>query len=163
MPEPAVEEREVWHDLRSLIDRELSRLPDKYRVPIVLCDLERKTRKEAARQLGWPEGTVAGRLAAGRKILARCLAGRGVGLSSGALAAALAPNAASACVPPCVVSSTIRAATMVAAGHAAAAGLIPVQVAVLTEGVLKSMLLNKLKTAAAVLLLFVLACSAAAS
>ena len=151
MPEPAVEERELWHDLQPLLDQELSRLPDKYRVPIVLCDLEGKTRKEAARQLGWPEGTVAGRLATARKMLATRLARRGVALSGGALAAVLSHNAAWAGVPPSVLASTIQAATMLAAGQAAAAGLISVKVAALTEGVLKTMLLNPLKTATAVL------------
>src|SRR5262249_55911791 len=134
-------------------DQELSRLPDKYRVPIVLCDLEGKTRKEAARQLGWPEGTVAGRLATARKMLARRLARRGVAFSGGALAAVLSGKAASAGAPPSVVSSTIKAATLVAAGHAAATGVISIKVAALTEGVMKAMLISRLKAVSAVVLI----------
>src|ERR1700731_4596533 len=67
LPEPeARTEPELWRDLQPLLDQELSRLPDKYRVAVVLCDLEGKTRKEAARQLGVPEGTLAARVARGR-------------------------------------------------------------------------------------------------
>src|SRR5258706_139981 len=62
---------EVWPQVQGLLDEELGRLPDKYRVSIVLCDLEGKTIKEAARHLGWPQGTVATRLAQGRKMLAK--------------------------------------------------------------------------------------------
>jgi Sigma-70, region 4 len=152
MPEPAVAEQDLRHDLQPLLDQELARLPDKYRVAIVLCDLEGKTRKEAARQLGCPEGTVAGQLARARVMLAKRLARHGLALSGGALAAVLSQKMASAGVPTPVVASTIRAATLLAAGPAAAAGAISVKVAALTEGVLKSMFLTKLKVASAVLL-----------
>src|SRR5262249_21387597 len=62
MPE-AESAQDPWQDLQPLLDRELSQLPDKYRCLIVLCDLQGKTRKAVAEQLGCPEGTVAGRLA----------------------------------------------------------------------------------------------------
>jgi RNA polymerase sigma factor (sigma-70 family) len=143
MPEPAVAEQDLWRDLQPLLDEELCRLPDKYRAVIVLCDLEGKTRKEAARQLGVPEGTIGGWVARARVMLAKRLAQRGVVLSGGALAAVLSQNVGSAGVPPSVVSSTIKAATLFAAGQAA--GMISVKVAALTEGVLKTMLFTNLK------------------
>jgi RNA polymerase sigma factor (sigma-70 family) len=155
MPEPATAEQELWCDLQPLLDEELSRLPDKYRVVLVLCDLECKTRKEAAQYLGCPEGTIAGRLTRARTMLAKRLAQRGVTLSGGALAAVLSQNVASAGVPTSVVSSTIKAASVYAAGQAAA-GVISVKVAALTEGVLKTMLLTKLRSIMAVMLVVAL-------
>ncbi len=151
MPEPAVVERDLGSDLGPLLDQELGRLPDKYRAVIVLCDLVGKTRQEVARQLGLPQGTVGIRLARARAMLARRLTQRGVALSGGAVAAMLSQKV-SAGVPAAVVSSTLKAATLVAAGKAAAAGAISVQVAALTEGVLKAMLLSKLKAVVAVVL-----------
>jgi len=150
MPEPAVVEQDLWHDLQPLLDQELSRLPDKYRLVILLCDMEGKPRKKVARQLGVPEGTVASRLARARTMLAKRLVRHGLAVSGGALAAVLTEKAVSAGVPPSVVSSTIKAASLFVAGHAAA-GVVSAKAAALTEGVLKAMLLNKLKVATGVL------------
>jgi RNA polymerase sigma factor (sigma-70 family) len=152
MPEPAATDPALWDDLQPLLDQELSGLPDIYRVAIVLCELEGKTRKEAARQLGVPEGTLAARLARGRVMLAKGLARNGLAVSGGTLAVVLAQNAASAGVPPSLVSSTIKAASLFAAGQAAATGVVSAKVAGLAEGVLKTMLLTKVKIVTAVLL-----------
>src|SRR5262249_1201188 len=124
MPEPAVAEPDLWRDLLPVLDEELSRLPEKYRAVIVLCELEGKTRKQVARQLGMPEGTVAGRLARARVLLAKRLARHGLTLSGGALAAVLAPHAASAGVPTAVVSAAIKAAGLFAVGQTTATGVI---------------------------------------
>ena len=155
MPEPAVPEPGLWHDLQPLLDQELSRLPEKYRVAIVLCDLEARTRKEAARQLGLPDGTLAARLARGRVLLAKRLARHGLAISGGLLAMVLTQNAATAAAPTSVLVSTIKATSPLAAGQAAATGLISAEVAALTEGVLKTMVMTKLKITQAVLLLMV--------
>jgi RNA polymerase sigma factor (sigma-70 family) len=163
MPEPALERQDLCNDLLPLLDQELSRLPDKYREVIVLCDLEGKTRKEAARQFHLPEGTVATRLATARTMLARRLARPGLALSGGALAAVLSQKVASAGLPASVASSTIKAASLVAAGQAAAPGVISVKAVALAEGVLKAMLLTRLKIATAVLVVLAVlgACAAA--
>jgi RNA polymerase sigma factor (sigma-70 family) len=152
MPEPEAAGPGSWGDLESLIDQELANLPDKYRIVIVLCDLEGKKGKDVARQLKIPEGTLASRLRTGRVMLAKRLARQGLALSGGALATVFAQNAASACAPTGLVSSTIKAATLTAAGKTAAATLISANAAALMEGVIKAMLLTKLKTAIAVVL-----------
>src|SRR5437762_9966455 len=97
MPHPEVAPVEA-QDWRPLLDRELSRLGEKYQSAVVLCDLEGRTRKEAAQLLGVPEGTVSRRLTTARRLLARRLARHGLALSGGALAVALAGEA-SARVP----------------------------------------------------------------
>jgi RNA polymerase sigma factor (sigma-70 family) len=144
MPEPeAAGGADVGRDLRPLLDQELNRLPDKYRTAVVLCDLEGRTRTDAARQLGVPEGTLSGRLTTARRMLAERLRRRGLALSGGALAAALSQGAAPAGVPPPLTASTVQAAT---------AGAVSAEVAALTEGVMKAMFLTRLKLAVAALL-----------
>jgi RNA polymerase sigma factor (sigma-70 family) len=152
MPEPeAGGGADVWSDLRPLLDQELSRLPDKYRVPVVLCDLEERTLRDVARQLGIPAGTLSGRLTTARRLLASRLARHGLALSGTALTAALYQGTASAGVPAPLVASTAQAATAVAAGQTAE-GVVSAKVAALAAGVLKAMLVKTLKIAAAVLL-----------
>ena len=133
MPEPTVVEAHE-EELLSLLDQELSRLPARFRALIVLCDLEGHTRKEVARQLGCPEGTVASGLARARALLAKRLTRLGLAVSGGSLAATLSHSAASADVPATVVNSAINVATLLAAGKAA--GVISGPVVTLTQGVL---------------------------
>ena len=153
MPRADTANDDIWTELRPLLDQELERLPDKYRAVLILCDLEGKTRKEVAHQLNWPEGTVASRLARAREMLARRLTRRGLALSGGSLTVALTSHAASACVPASLVSSTSKAAMLFAAGTAAATSVISAKVVAMTDGVMKTMLLSKLKMAPAVLLM----------
>jgi RNA polymerase sigma factor (sigma-70 family) len=141
-PEVAPAEAQDW---RPLLDRELDLLPEKYRVAVVLCDLEGRTRREAARQLGLSEGTLSSHLTRARRLLARRLTRQGMTLSGGALAVALAEGAAAA-VPAPLVSATARAAALAAAGKAAA---LATPAAALMNEVAKAMLMTKLKLAVA--------------
>jgi RNA polymerase sigma factor (sigma-70 family) len=141
----------VGDGLREVLDRELSCLPASYREVIILSDLEEKGRKEVARELGCPEGTVASRLTRARSLLARRLSRHGLPLALGTLTALLSREAASASVPASL-SCMVRAACLSAAGQAAAQGLIPDKVAALAEGVLRNMWLTRLKTVAVAVL-----------
>lgn len=115
-------------EMLAQLDYELNRLPDKYRVPVVLCELEGRSRKEVARLLGMPEGTLSWRLAQAKKMLAKRLSRHELAIPLGVLAVGL--------------SSTLRASTLKAA---LTAGAVPAKVLAITEGVMKAMLLTKLK------------------
>ena len=161
MPEPKAEGGNLWSDLVPVLDQELSRLPDKYRSAIVLCDLEGKSYKEAAQRLGCPIGTLSARLARGRTMLAKRLTRVGMAVSSGTLAGLLSEKGALASMPPALVASTIKAVNLSAAGQATAVGVVSAKVAALTQGVLKTMLLTKLKIATGLVLLATLAITSA--
>jgi RNA polymerase sigma factor (sigma-70 family) len=119
-------------ELGPLLDRAILRLPEKNRAAIVLCHFEGKTIREAAAQLGCPAGTVAARLSRGRELLRRRLCRDGVALTSGAVAAALSQEAASAAVPAGLVTAILRSAWATIAGKATVAS-IPATISALVE------------------------------
>jgi RNA polymerase sigma factor (sigma-70 family) len=140
----------TWRDLRPVLDEEVSRLPQKYRAVFVLCHVEGRTNEEAARELGCPVGTVLSRLARARQRLRDRLTRRGVTLTAGAFAAAWAAEAVAA-VPGVLVRGAVQAAALAAAGKGLA-GVVSTEAAALAEGVLKAMLLTKVKVGAVVVL-----------
>jgi RNA polymerase sigma factor (sigma-70 family) len=142
-------------DLGPALHEELSRLPEKYRLPLLLCYLEQRTYEEAARELGWPLGTLKKRLSDGRELLRKRLLRHGLTLSAGALGTVLAASAATAAVPVTLLKSTLQAALLVAAGKAAA-GAVAAPIAALTEGAVHAMFVNKMKVVFAGVLILAL-------
>ncbi len=137
-------------DLLPMLDEELNRLPDRYRAALVACELEGKSRREAAEQLGIPEGTLSTHLARGRKQLRERLLRRGIHLGAGPIAGLTRPIA-EAVIPERLMDQTVRAAI----GHASGTGAtatVSTTVSSLAERVLKMMFLARLTLIVAALM-----------
>jgi RNA polymerase sigma factor (sigma-70 family) len=157
-PDPA--SQASTHEVQATLDDELTRMSEKYRLPLVLCYLEGKTRDEAALALGWSLSTLKRRLERGRRTLAARLRRRGLSLGVVLVGAALLQDAVAAAVPPTLTSSTCKAAGLSAAGQTLAE-VISARAITLAEGMVRTMRMTRLKlTAAVVLTVGVLAGSA---
>jgi RNA polymerase sigma factor (sigma-70 family) len=137
----------AWRDLRTVLDAELARLPEKLRLPLILCYLEARTQAEAATQLGWSQRTLLRRLDEARSALARRLARKGFALSAPLAAVLLTDCAVSAALPWRLIASTCEAACCVASGKVVPAGLVSATVVSLTHGVSNTMSMTTFKTA----------------
>jgi RNA polymerase sigma factor (sigma-70 family) len=121
-------------DLAAVVHEEVDRLPERYRIPIVLCDLEGRSHEEAARHLGCPVGTVKSRLSRGREQLRARLTRRG-----------LAPGAAVTGPWHLSLPSGLAKAATDAALSLAPAGAVPATVAGIARGVMRSTFLADLR------------------
>jgi RNA polymerase sigma factor (sigma-70 family) len=144
-------------ELRARLDDELNRLPEKYRIAVVLCDLQERSLRAVAQELRVAQGTVASRLARGRKMLARRLAHHATTVTATSVAAVLTEQAASAAVPDALLRNTIKAVTLRASGESVPARLLSGKAYLLTDAVLHALARAKWKAARLVLLLAVLA------
>jgi RNA polymerase sigma-70 factor (ECF subfamily) len=142
-----------WQEVLASLDEELARLPDKQRLPLVLCYLEGLTQEDAAARLGWPRGTLKRRLETGRETLQGRLRRRGVAPAAVLLATLPAADTLAAQVPVPAAALARTAATF-AARQALPAGAVAPHVLALAEGVLRTMLIAKLRLVLVAALVF---------
>jgi RNA polymerase sigma factor (sigma-70 family) len=143
MPRAARLDEHSWQELRSVLDEEIGRLPEKYRAPLVLCYFEGKSQDRAAKELGWAKSTLDRRLSRGRELLRKQLIRRGITLSAAMLATALCEKVAGAAVSATITINTVKAATSVLAGKVVAGGYISARALALAEEAIVGLLAMK--------------------
>ena len=141
-------------ELRSALEEEVDRLPDVYRRAVVLCYLEGKTQEDAARELGWPKGTVSGRLARAKDLLRARLTRRGFAPSAGLVGQILTGPHAPPALPAALVDGAVRSAVGVVLGRGEGLAASSTAVA-MARSLLRTMLLGKAALSALVLAMLV--------
>ncbi|MGF1579253.1 MAG: sigma-70 family RNA polymerase sigma factor [Gemmataceae bacterium] len=146
---------EEMDEYKSVLDEELRQLPEKYRLPILLCELQGKTRPAVAELLGWPEGTVAGRLHRGKKMLAKRLTRRGIVLSVPGLASIFAEESM-ASVSAAETAAAVRVSYLFSLGESPM--MFSEAVLNLSRGALQTMTPNRWNLMIAILCIVGLVC-----
>ncbi|MBI3408435.1 MAG: sigma-70 family RNA polymerase sigma factor [Planctomycetes bacterium] len=155
IPGPEIEPNFFQRDLRTMLDREVARLPERYRRVILLCHVQGKTQEEAARTLGCPKGTVAARLVRARERLRLRLTQQGLAYSTSAFSTVIAEETLAQAVSAELVQSTVRMSLTFASGTAAS--IVSAKAAALAVGALQMMWLSKVKMMTCVFLALILA------
>ena len=137
-------------DLGPAVHEEVGRLPEKYRAPVVLCYFEGLSHEEAARRLGWPVGTVRGRLARARDRLRPRLTRRGLSPSAGFLAL-LARRPGQIVVTSKWIHETVAAALRFAAIGPGVAGAVPEALAGPASEIMREMVMFKVRVVGALI------------
>jgi RNA polymerase sigma factor (sigma-70 family) len=148
----------IRRETNERLHRELGRLPEKYRAPVILCHLEGLTHEEAARRLGWPVGTVGVRLMRARELLRQRLVRRGVAPAAAVPAAFWADSATAATVPAGLIEATARSVMQMVIARSPAAAAAP-----LTKAVLRGLGLARLRAIASLLAAVVVGVAAGVS
>jgi outer membrane protein, heavy metal efflux system len=151
-----------WQNAEGPLHKEVDRLPDSLRAPIMLCYLEDMSYEAAARHLGVTEGTVRGRLARARDLLRARLGKRGEIAPAGRYGPSLDFDSPRHSVPSALIAATTRAAIQITTGPLETIG-VSAAVIELMEGALAMMFLTRLKIAATVTVVFGLATAGAAA
>lgn len=154
-PAPGPASQASWREIAQVLDEELQRLPEKHRLPLLLCHMEGMSQAEAARALGWPVRSLSSRLERGGELLRQRLTRRGVALSTAALLAMLEEHARAALLPALTMVTT-RTARLLSLGQAETARQLSASALSLAEGMWHAMWLSKLKLTAALVLALVL-------
>jgi RNA polymerase sigma factor (sigma-70 family) len=142
----------TWRELRAVLDAELASLPEKFRLPLILCCLEGQSQEEAARRLRWSKSTLLRRLQEARAALGRRLARKGFIWPATSAAVLISDCVAPAALSSKLIGSTVEEAARAVVGSVAA-GIVSTKVIALTEGVVNAMFMSKMKSVAAGLIL----------
>lgn len=140
-------------EIKAVLDEEIGKLPTRYRLPILLCYFQGQTYSEAAQQLDWPAGTVAGRLARARELLRTRLIRRGLTLSASLFLGLLNTSTTQAQITSSLKLSTLNAALGFFRGGTHVSPMTSTSVLTLAEGVISTMTLMKMKTICVLILL----------
>jgi RNA polymerase sigma factor (sigma-70 family) len=147
-------------ELHQVLLEELQRLPEKYRLPLILCYLEGRTQTEASKQLGWDKETLRGRINRGRSQLRARLTRRDLSLSAGVFISAFSGGVAEASLPAVRVEAAVKAALASTSGKEMGQ-YVSAQVSALAEGAMRTLFASHGKTV--LILMLALGCVTAAA
>lgn len=147
--QPGPTEQEHWNEIQLILDDELDRLPEKYRLPLILFHLEGRPLDEIAELTNTNSSTISTRLCRGRELLRHRIVRRGITIETAALMAAIGIHAGAANLSAEAVSATAYSASLFATGQAVPTALVTAQSLTLAKGALHTLAVAQIKSVSA--------------